>query len=611
MDKLAGIINNEQWPNGSFPSWSAPMGKWQKGKITATSFFTSLILSALLPTLKNEEMKMANFAKACHFLSFQKSQNFTWNYWQKNSPESSQFPVPDDLDDTFCAAQALFLNNPQRIPASRIARLIKLLTSQETHAGGPYKTWIVPPNFSKHWQDVDLAINCNIAYFLSFFDVQLENLNKIFEKAIAQKTYTSPYYATPYPVLYFLSRAYKGSKTGQMIKFIISKRNQGKWKNPQDTALAVSALLNLGAPIKEAKKAVAYLTALKPQEITAFPFCMDPQQGGKKYAAGSKSLTAALILEALVKYKKARKLKNKAEEKFYISIAEKIHKDARTLTQPLRKEAFYWISKVLDSDKNHKIVLTTYWSCSGISKITQLASLATFYGWMVYLLQDQMLDGDAGPELIPIANYFQTQLNSIIVNLELKGIKAHQLLNKLCRTMDGANLFELNNLQLRVPTREPIVLTKLPTRYLNHKLLAAKSAGFAFGPLLMSKNSGKFFHHYLIARQLNDDAHDWEKDLEKGRLNSVSTVLIAKWQRLYPNKRLTLAKAVNELRPVFWNSVIANIIRQINTHCKKAIIQNKKMLPLVAPLQNAAKQAMEQQRQAHALLKIFRQNKTG
>lgn len=611
MNKFVDIIKREQNADGSFPSWSAPLAKWREGKITATSFFTSLILKATpRHTLQNNKTTMTMFSKACHFLLLQKSSNWTWNYWRKKSLESSQFPIPDDLDDTFCAAQAFYLNSPKKIPAPGLAKLIKLLTTQEANIGGPYKTWVVPASFSNKWQDIDLAVNSNIAYFLSFYDIKSKNITEFIDKTIAKKSYTSPYYATPYPVLYFLSRTYQGSHKKQIINFIKSKQKLGAWGNPQDTALAIISLLNLEIATNEVQKAISYLTTLPTKEILPYPFCTDPQQNGQKYAAGSRALTAALIFEALTKYEqKQRQEKNRctgksAEEKFYFSITKQIYLDVQTINLPLQKEILNWIDKVLATDKDHKIILVSYWVSGHIPKITRPASLATFYGWMTYLLQDKMLDGDAGPELIPATNYFQGRLDSIIIKLEKSGVKASQLLNKLSQTMDEANYFELHNLRLGKSTS--ITLPKIPTRYSGHKLLADKSIGFSFGPTLVSKNTKQFFHHYLIARQLNDDAHDWEQDLEQGRLNSVSIMLIAKWQKLHPNQLLNRNNAVAKLRPLFWNSTIDTVGKQIKAHCLKADKESPSFPLLIQPLQTAANKALAQKQQSQAILKIFK-----
>jgi len=86
-------------------------------------------------------------------------------FGSKLSKEFKSKPYPDDLDDTFCALNALYLFDRKLISGSAYAYIIQLLTKVEKNEGGPYKTWLVSKKTSG-WDDVDIVVNSNIAYFL-------------------------------------------------------------------------------------------------------------------------------------------------------------------------------------------------------------------------------------------------------------------------------------------------------------------------------------------------------------------------------------------------------------------------------------------------------------
>ena len=123
--------------------------------------------------------------------------------------------------------------------------LVSVLTQLEIKEGGPYKTWLVKPTNITHWQDVDLAINSNIAYFLSLQKVKLPNITKLIEKAIINDKIISCYYPNQAPLLYFISRWYQGPQKIKLNKIIASKLEQYHDYQSLDIALLCNALINL------------------------------------------------------------------------------------------------------------------------------------------------------------------------------------------------------------------------------------------------------------------------------------------------------------------------------------------------------------------------------
>jgi len=120
----------------------------------------------------------------------------------------------------------------------------------------------------------------------------------------------------------------------------------------------------------------------------------------------------------------------------------------------------------------------------------------------------------------------------------------------------------------------------MKTKYLILVIMSSwqkKSFGHALGPIAILyrlgfaqdsmefKNVFNFFKYFLIAKQLNDDAHDWKIDLERGFINPVGKEVLMK------------SKNKKEYQDVFWNEVIVKIAEVILDNVQKA----KKCLPNV------------------------------
>jgi hypothetical protein len=77
-----------------------------------------------------------------------------------------------------------------------------------------------------------------------------------------------------------------------------------------------------------------------------------------------------------------------------------------------------------------------------------------------------------------------------------------------------------------------------------------------------------FFRHYLIARQLSDDAHDWQDDLGRGHVNSVAVRILGYHGKL-PGT-IDLAKQADELRLIMWERVIDEVCDLAYRHLEHA-----------------------------------------
>src|SRR5258708_25817468 len=109
IEEAIQYISDQQQKDGGFTSFSSNrMDDFSDSITYNTNFITSVILEVLSNVYDTQLLYQVK-KKASEFLLLQKSEQWSWNYWSKFSKEFTTMPYPDDLDDTFCALNALFL----------------------------------------------------------------------------------------------------------------------------------------------------------------------------------------------------------------------------------------------------------------------------------------------------------------------------------------------------------------------------------------------------------------------------------------------------------------------------------------------------------------------
>jgi hypothetical protein len=174
--------------------------------------------------------------------------------------------------------------------------------------------------------------------------------------------------------------------------------------------------------------------------------------------------------------------------------------------------------------------------------------LANLYGWIAYTIYDDFLDGEGKREKLSMANVCLREV-AHIYNSILPKTDFADVFNETMDGIDKANYWEIINCYDK---------NKLP-EYKDYSQLAEKSLGHALGPVAILyslgfnqnspeiKNTLIFFKNYLIARQLNDDAHDWEDDFKKGFINPIMVKVFEKTS----NKK--------QFKKNFWEKILVDI----------------------------------------------------
>ena len=573
-------------------------------------------------------------------------------------------PYPDDCDDTFCALSALYEYDRKLIDGSVIAKAVAILTATEEREGGPYFTWLAPPKDRPKWKDIDLAVNSNIAYFLSLLDVSLESIDSLVQRTIRSSKYFSPYYYSPHSVVYFISRYYRKIDKKKVIQYLLLIRDLTTctWGNPLDTALAVSALLNFGAPTKDVSKSVSWLCRLDMKEVQKpYPLVVERISKKNTYYAGSPALTVAFYLEALNKY--ALCFDDAEKKNGNKGTAFSSDRDARVeyifwqvksaffkSNAEMKNDAGYIFHKVISEDNARHISLLPYYFKKALGKTSEDISsktivglgLANLYGWTAYTVYDNFFDDEGEINLLPLANKCLREVAVIFSTTTSLKTGFLTFFRDVMDKIDLAYRWELAECRMNPaeqikPENTKAVSFKIPAilpDYGSYQKLAERSLGYALGPaailFLLEYRKGSqeiislmdFFKHYLIAKQLNDDAHDWEEDLKRGHISSAVALLLHEWKKGNTQaKRVKMVDPVQDLprlQKLFWYKVIPIISRIIlkevelagKAATKVSTVENFAFFDnRLEPISKAARETLVKQKQVVEFLGTYNTGK--
>lgn len=601
IDRALSFITAQQQEDGSFITQSVPLQATSSvGTYAYRATFTNAHILHSLSQLRQHAVASKVADKLASFLLKQKSDHWSFNYWARDAAEeNTTMPYPDDLDDTFCATASLYQHNPEYLDGEAMADIVSVLTHAEVEVGGPYKTWLVEANAPDIWQDIDLAVNANIAYALRLHDIELPELTKLMDQAIATNTYTSPYYPHRIPLLYFIARAYQGKHRASLIAHIHQALKE-PWvrAEPLYSSLMLSALLRLG----DASKSIHHelheeLISAQVEDGSwpAAPFCIDPSHEGIRYTAQAEVLTTSMCLEAIASFQ-ARydtqapsKKTSKAPEKITRAVVAKIQQKFASLDKDAQLLGLKILEETLDGDTDSQIVLMPWFTAMSVREgdridqdlITSLGAAST-YGWIAYTIYDDVLDGELlDPARISLANICLRELTLIFHQVLPAASGFHNIVSSTLDHLDSINAWEVLNTRYR--PSDMISLSELPN-YGDYSCLAQRSLGHALGPLAILIATGipgdhpdikhlhEFFKHAIIARQLNDDAHDWEDDLSRGHMTAVNTMIasiVLTGSNDMSFEQFTAGKST-VLREIFWDEVAPVVCGQMQKHVSLA-----------------------------------------
>ena len=295
------------------------------------------------------------------------------------------------------------------------------------------------------------------------------------------------------------------------------------------------------------------------------------------------------------------------------------------LAPPEKTTALSFLDTIRQADKSHEIALLPSFFNSSLTKQSlsmplQELGLANIYCWIAYSIYDKLLDDEPAAHLLSVANIAMRKSLKIYTNLApstdlLQNTIEHTFLN-----MDHANAWELANARFK-RAGENLTIPHLP-RYDRYQILADRSAGHILGPLaiaiLCDVSSESFHHikkglrHYLIARQLSDDIHDWKEDFNAGHASSTVTYLL---QQLHIGPgTYSFTTLLDAMQTHFWKASMekftAIIVRHLQ-HSRRYLLRSgilEKGAPLFAlhdQLENTAQMSLAQYRSSRSFLETY------
>lgn len=625
--RAVAFLRDTQLPDGSIAGTSSTSRRPFKPQITYhTTFTPALILAALSSVAETAEIR----SRLAEWLRAQRSAAWSFNYWARASKEYATLSYPDDLDDTFCALIGLYLHDAQLITADVLGHVVRLLIATEATVGGPYRTWLATPDSDAIWKDVDLAVNSNIAYFLRQVAQPLPNLTAYLEQTITSGSFSSPYYPSATPLLYYVARAYRGPQEALLAAHIRKQRVA----TPLATALIISSLLELGHHA-ELGPAVAKLRSWQQTDGSwpAEAYCIDPTRRGKTFYHGSKALTTAFALEAITRYAQHQPVYESNRHTPLPSADDSIIKTAinatKDLDEPVRSHIATLIHTTAQGDETHEITGIPRLFMQSLhdtpalpaSLLTQLGA-ANLFGWMAYTIYDDFLDDTGDASLLSVANI------SLRRSLEgyLQAMPADTAFQKHVHrtfdTIDAANAWEIAHCRFTT-AQHTISIAPLPD-YGNRKRLAERSLGHTLAPTAIlcaigyppdspqSKAVHRMLTHYLIARQLNDDMHDWEQDMRRGHISYAVQAILQALDK--PPGAQELDNLVAEAQRQFWHHSLPILCdrtaRHINlarmaAHASGIIGAQTPLLSLLDHLESVVTRTRSEQRKAEAFLQAY------
>jgi len=504
----------------------------------------------------------------------------------------------DDAYEVFSVLVALWRYNAAWVSGEHLAAAVERLVKNEVAAGGPY--------YSQG--QVSIAANLQIAIFLRLVAKPLPNVDAFLKAAITSHHLDDPKLAET-DIIYLLDRAFGDAELAQYVK---GSWRQTDWQTPAHQAVALAVLKD----------------NMEPSDIKNTVQALSDQQQSDGFWAGESSdssfVTTAFIVEILTRLTQAKPKESAFDLRHrQRSVALAARKMFDTYAEPLRSSAFTAVNEICIADSNFEITLLPHFFAEALKSSVQIADhkraqlgLASLYVWMAYTIYDDFLDGEGEPDKLPVANIaMRASLDCFRLALPAKDFQRY--VAHVFSGMDETNAWEVNHCRFMI-CGETITITQLPN-YNQCIALATRSLAHALGPmaLLMTQSTKNIrriesaFRHYLIARQLNDDLHDWLKDIQSGQISYVVAAILRDL-KVKPGTYV-FEMLVPAMQKCFRQKTMMQVCRQIRRHTaasKRDFIKSDLLRPvnsiyaLLDGLELSVQDSLDQQAKAQAFARM-------
>jgi hypothetical protein len=318
----------------------------------------------------------------------------------------------------------------------------------------------------------------------------------------------------------------------------------------------------------------------------------------------------------------------------------KAKKRFKNLNKDLKETALTEIKRTIKKNKDKQMSLISYYFKVALGEKGKLIKddfmldicLANIFYWTAFIIYDDFWDEDdkAIPQILPTANLYARHYTDFYSHALPKNPEFRTFFHYLMDELDAANTWETIYCRAKVVGSKFIIPDKLP-EYGDYNLKFYPAAGQILGPIAILLKAGfslesseasnltDYFRNYLIAMQINDDAHDYIEDMERGHLSTVVVMLLYDWKIKYPEiKEIDLVTDLRKLQELFWFKTIKTACEIALTYTLKSrksldrlyFLENK--LPLahfIDIAENVAKTALSEQKRSLQFLNEFKKTR--
>jgi len=293
-------------------------------------------------------------------------------------------------------------------------------------------------------------------------------------------------------------------------------------------------------------------------------------------------------------------------------------KTLAALEEPIKTQTLQFLARIEAADTTQEIAAISQFTKLALKDAniptTKLQALgeAKFHSWIAYSIYDHILDEEADASLLPAANVcmrlaLERYKQSLPVHHPLQPLITHYF-----DKVDTTSAWEVTACRFNIK-RGSIHIGKVP-HYEQYEALAWRSCVHILGPQIvasfaqsMSREDARHLaaglHHYLIARQLGDDIHDWREDLIAGRISAVVALLLAR-QDVLENSAHNLPSLVAAIQEDFLLAGAVEISNLILHHTERALSElitagcdpSSEFMDLVYRLERMATESAHHQR---------------
>jgi hypothetical protein len=256
---------------------------------------------------------------------------------------------------------------------------------------------------------------------------------------------------------------------------------------------------------------------------------------------------------------------------------------------------------------------------------TETVALANLLGWWSHLIQDGLLDGEPGhAEMLPLAAALHASAVRLLADLLPGHAPFWEAFERLSLTTSEACAWEQQRRldqgyaagadaqdQERIADRSSLLQLAVEAQFAlrgidrEHPLRAALA-----GTL----------RHYALARQIGDDRSDWVQDLQRGRLNYVSSRLA---RRMMDTGAITSFDELDAERMMGYHLADDELFASIQQEAREACQQAAECIApygsrpldslvseLALELERGYREALERRRKLQAVFALERKDST-